>query len=110
MHILKDIAKMGGFGLVGLAATHKLGDVARSGALGIGGAVLAGHRPTPHPVFPMISTMPPAESFKDPASYLQAVQQWASGELGNMQQQQQPGGAPAPGSAPVSAPAPMVQR
>jgi hypothetical protein len=92
--LLKDIAKAGGFGLAGMAATHKLGGLARSGMFGIGGAVLAHHDQTPHPVFPTIAAMPDAQGFGDPVSYLSAVQQWAQGQLGAIQQGQGQGQAP----------------
>jgi hypothetical protein len=72
VHLLKDIAKLGGFG--------------------IAGAVLA-NRHKPHPVFPGISAMPDAQAFNgDPSAYLQAVTQWAQSGLSQLQQTQNPFG------------------
>lgn len=69
---------------------------AGAGLFGIAGAIAAGgsHKRQPHPVFPTIGAPPAAEQFNNPAAYLTAIQQWAGGELGNLQNQAGPMGTP----------------
>jgi hypothetical protein len=81
-HILKDVAKMGGFG--------------------IAGAIIANHHKKPHPVFPGLTMAPEASQFQDPTSYLQAMSQWAQGGLQQMQSTQNPFGGQ--GTAPSQVP------
>lgn len=82
MGLLKSLAGTGMFGLAGLAATHKLGGLAKSGMFGIGGAILAGghHGNGGTSAEPQLSTMPQPAQFADEASYLAALKTWASGQ------------------------------
>lgn len=79
MGLLKKLAGSGMFGVLGLAATHKLGGLARSGMFGIGGALLAGkaHNAPPPTDQPGVSRSPMPQDFPgDAPGYQAALNEW----------------------------------